>query len=577
MTAVQRLVLLGEAADGLLARCCAARRHLLALDVPRFVPDKLARKLLDRFPAGIAGRGAGGPGADAFARAAPAVLEAFGEWCAVLVDWTEWRDHSLRLLTELSRELGSLAFSHAELVLVPYFELATKHVQLQLLLGSVLSGANPRGRLAAAAYTHAHRMLGLAPSPDWPAAAAGAAELSAPVAALQADFAGVRLRVADALVPLAPLLLALADPASLQHDAMLWPYAAGEAIGGTCGGCGACVGASGGACGGGGCCCSSVGVRGGSCHDRNPAAGGMGLPGLGCSASPLGCDTARLLPLAWRAHRWAIYGFLACPEELASPGAPELLLGVLRCSQALDIGGELKVLPHAYFEVEPRIAGRWLGATRGPGSPHRPARRAPAAPAAPSSPVSSASSRASSDPKLFAAAVREARGVAARAAPAARASARAALAFKMATLTAHARAAAGGGMAGAGIVGSGVVGSGLAWSDRGSDACVGVSTDTHAPGGATPAAACTRCVGEASALVLLPLVLSALRLAQAEMEWWATHAGASPEEVKRSRAPHLLALCLARTRPMHHLPSPLFLFTTTKLRLAGLLFPLDFL
>jgi uncharacterized membrane protein YgcG len=436
----------------------------------------------------------------------------------VLVEWSEWRVHSLRLLTVISRELGSLAFAHAELLLVPYFELATRHVQLQLLLGSVLAGSDPRGRLAAAAYNHAHRTLGLTPPPDWPAAAAAATELASPVPSLQADFANVGLRVADALVPLAPHMLSLADSATLQDEAILSPLAAaGGASGGALGGGG------GGGCGGGG----GGAYRGGGCSD-----GGGGsttgaecgvLPGLGVPFPPVSCDPARLLPYAWRSHQWAIYGFLACPAELASPGAPELLLGVLRCSQALDIAGELKIYPHAYFEFDPKTAARWLAAARAPSFPPKHAPRpAGAAPAAPPPPVSSAGG----DPKRFVAEVREARAVAARVAPAARASARAALTFKLTALAAHARVA--GGMAGGRREACGGGG-----ADTATSACAvsdGASSGGAISGVATSGGAILG--GGPSALTLFPLVISALRLAQAELEWWATHADATPDEVR---------------------------------------------
>ena len=44
-----------------------------------------------------------------------------------------------------------------------------------------------------------------------------------------------------------------------------------------------------------------------------------------------------LLPLLPELKQWVVYGFLLCPEELATPGAPELLLTVLSTMYVLPV------------------------------------------------------------------------------------------------------------------------------------------------------------------------------------------------------------------------------------------------
>ena len=432
----ERLALLLDASSGLLCRAGTARRSLLSADSSSLLPDKLAKKLLERFPEDSRAT-------DSFSRDPSRALSAFSSWYGALQQWVELREHSLNLLTQLSRELATLAFELSQSVLVGYLELAVSHVQLQLLLGSVLTGTEAKGRLAAAVYAHAHRVLHRVPPPEWDAVARIVLELATPVTALQKDFGKVQLRVADILVPFAPRIRAVTELTHLRDEAFFAPPQPAAAA----------VAAA-------------------------PAAAASSVSASPSFSRPPAAHTEseeRLLPLAWRAQYWVVYGFLAAPEELAVPGATELLCSVLSRTHALSVHAEVVLHPHCHFDVDPKMVAKWLT-----GRTELSWRTSGAGPA----PAAS-----KDEPKRFIAALREAKTAAHRMAPVARASARTVLANKLDTLAAMARHR----------TGSGQTGGGAGERD--------------------------------SPPISFELVISALRVANAELAWWALHRESPFDEV----------------------------------------------
>ena len=128
---------------------------------------------------------------------------------------------------------------------------------------------------------------------------------------LQADLGGAQIRVAEALLPLQPQLLKLIDASYLRGEDVLSPVFAAAA------------------------------TEGGKAKQ---------VPG---AVEPL-------LPLLPELKQWVVYGFLLCPEELATPGAPELLLTVLSTMYVLPVLGDDRLWPHAEFDAKPQVVAGWL-------------------------------------------------------------------------------------------------------------------------------------------------------------------------------------------------------------------------
>ena len=103
--------------------------------------DKTAKKLVERFPEDAHLKS---QELETFGRASPALLQAWEPSYTLLVQLAEFRQESLKLLSEMSRELAKLSMDLNPAVLREYFNFTLAYAKLHLLLGACLQD---QGRL----------------------------------------------------------------------------------------------------------------------------------------------------------------------------------------------------------------------------------------------------------------------------------------------------------------------------------------------------------------------------------------------------------------------------------------------
>ena len=139
-----------------------------------------------------------------------------------------------------------------------------------------------------------------------------AAEYERAVPKLQDELSRARLQVAAPLLPLAMHVLRLSDPSTLREEAVLSALPS--------------------------------------------AAGAQPKPKDGADETV----EQLLLPHLAAARQWVIYGFLMAPEELAAPGATELLFALLQTNFVLPVYGTDVLLPHTELDADSKTLLRWL-------------------------------------------------------------------------------------------------------------------------------------------------------------------------------------------------------------------------
>ena len=169
--------------------------------------DKTAKRLVERFPEDAHLKS---QELETFGRASPALLQAWEPSYTLLGQLAEFRQESLKLLSEMSRELAKLSMDLNPAVLREYFNFTLAYAKLHLLLGACLQD---QGRLVLAAYCQAHRTAGKGEPAGVAQLAAYVREFEAALPRLQADLGGARIRFAEALLPQhEPLALPLPLP-----------------------------------------------------------------------------------------------------------------------------------------------------------------------------------------------------------------------------------------------------------------------------------------------------------------------------------------------------------------------------
>ena len=166
--------------------------------------EKTAKRLVERFPEDAHLKS---QELETFSRASPALLQAWEPSYTLLVQLAEFRQESLKLLSEMSRELAKLSMDLNPAVLREYFNFTLAYAKLHLLLGACLQD---QGRLVLAAYCQAHRTAGKGEPAGVAQLAAYVREFEAALPRLQADLGGARIRFAEALTP--------------QHEPYPYPY-----------------------------------------------------------------------------------------------------------------------------------------------------------------------------------------------------------------------------------------------------------------------------------------------------------------------------------------------------------------
>ena len=175
--------------------------------------EKTAKRLVERFPEDAHLKS---QELETFSRASPALLQAWEPSYTLLVQLAEFRQESLKLLSEMSRELVKLSMDLNPAVLREYFNFTLAYAKLHLLLGACLQDQSNQGRLVLAAYCQAHRTAGKGEPAGVAQLAAYVREFEAVLPRLQADLGGARIRFAEALLPQhEPLALPLPLPLPL--------------------------------------------------------------------------------------------------------------------------------------------------------------------------------------------------------------------------------------------------------------------------------------------------------------------------------------------------------------------------
>ena len=103
--------------------------------------EKTAKKLVERFPEDAHLKS---QELETFGRASPALLQAWEPSYTLLGQLAEFRQESLKLLSEMSRELAKLSMDLNPAVLREYFNFTLAYAKLHLLLGACLQD---QGRL----------------------------------------------------------------------------------------------------------------------------------------------------------------------------------------------------------------------------------------------------------------------------------------------------------------------------------------------------------------------------------------------------------------------------------------------
>ena len=114
--------------------------------------DKTAKNLVERFPEDAHLKS---QELETFGRASPALLRAWEPSYSLLGQLAEFRQESLKLLSEMSRELAKLSMDLNPAVLREYFSFTLAYAKLHLLLGACVQD---QGRLVFAVYCQASRV-----------------------------------------------------------------------------------------------------------------------------------------------------------------------------------------------------------------------------------------------------------------------------------------------------------------------------------------------------------------------------------------------------------------------------------
>ena len=366
---------------------------------------QVARKLVERFPDDALKESAAGYGD--FASHAGRLVDSQAGFYKLLQQLGEFREETLSLLAELSKEVVKFSIDLNELLFVAYFTLALKYAKLHLLLSRMLT-PDGKGKLMFMAYCRAHAIANGAGPHGAQQLGRYLADYEHALPRLQEDFTRCSLRVADALVPLGMKLLQYSDVGFYKSEASLSPVTPSAA--------------------------------GGRKVARSAADDGAEAAGQ--------YDPDPLLAHLGEARQWVVYGLLLCPDELGEPGATDLLTNLLNTMYVLPIHGTDALMPHAEFDADSKLLARWLRGRK-------------------------------DDVKRFQASLRESRVTALKSAPRAHLETRLSLSTKLGNLYSF--------------------------------------------------------ISDSPQLLQsrLPLIISALRLAQAEIEWWALHADATLDEVPR--------------------------------------------
>ena len=307
----EQVEILLAVAEDLTERTYKLRKELVAADLASFfLTDRVAKRLVDKFPTLSDALKEKDAGYETFVSNAHLIVDNFQPFFATLCQLLEWKDHALRLLTEMSNPTVVLNFSLEvnEVLFSGYYNLMLHYAKLHLLVATLASPSG-RGKLALAAYSKAHtvRNSGSAP-PEYEALAKYLIDYESPLPRMQDDLTRAKLRVADTLLPLGMQMIRLCDHGYLRGETVLSPL-----------------------------------------HAPAKKAGEL--------------EPALVDPLLARlpeAKQWLLFGLLLYPDDLAEAGAVDLLIALLNVTYVLPIYGNDVLYPHAEFEVDFKTVFRWI-------------------------------------------------------------------------------------------------------------------------------------------------------------------------------------------------------------------------
>jgi len=285
-----------------LASCEPADLHL---------SDKMARRVVDKFPTLADVMKAKDPGYDVFFRSTQDVVTQLGPFFALLCQILEFRDHALVLIHEMS--VANLALEANEVAFAGYYNLMLAYAKLHMLVGAIAAPSG-RGKLALAVYAKAYALMNASQVPhEYELLAKFLMDYEQPLPKLQDDFAKAKLRVADTLLPLGLQVLQLGDSGHLRSETVLSPLAQSAAT---------------------------------------------------ARAKLEGADHApQVPPLLARlpeARQWILFGLMLYPDDLAEQGAIDVLMNLLSTTYVLPVYGLDAIHPHTEFDVDSKTLTKWL-------------------------------------------------------------------------------------------------------------------------------------------------------------------------------------------------------------------------